>query len=202
MQTKSEITISNILSAAEGLFLARQYADVTMEQIAAACDVTKGAIYYHFPSKEKLYLAMLHADLDEKRALLGEAIASRADCAERLRRLTRRFFDLPAEKRELIRLIRRDINVFEGAARDDLVRTYQASLPELVEEVIRDGIAAGELAPGDPRLLSWHFVALVEVVLADYAASVIPGAESKIEYVLNLFLNGAGNQRNGECPCP
>jgi AcrR family transcriptional regulator len=194
--------MGNILSAAEGLFIARSYADVTMDQIASACDITKGAVYYHYPSKEKLYLAMIHADLEAKRAILRKAIETRSGCKERLRQLSRAFFSLPSGKREMIQLIRRDINIFDDSTRIELIRDYQASLPELVEEAIRDGIRDGELAPADPRLLSWHFVGMVEVVLSDYAVDTIPDSNARVEYVLNLFFHGADSDpdKNGESP--
>ncbi|MGD8413127.1 MAG: helix-turn-helix domain-containing protein, partial [Candidatus Latescibacterota bacterium] len=140
MLTKSEATIANILAAATSLFTARNYADVTMDQIAVACDVTKGALYHHFSSKEELYLALMHSDLASKRAMFEEAIAAGRDCRDRLRRLTEVFFDLPKESREVIKLVRRDINIFDEPARRQLVKAYQDSLPDLIERVIRDGI--------------------------------------------------------------
>jgi hypothetical protein len=91
-------------------------------------------------------------------------------------------------------LVRRDINIFDEPARAELVKTYQASLPELIEGVIRDGIRGGELAPADPRLLSWHFVALVEVTLSSYADTVFPNAEAKLDHVVELFFRGAGTR--------
>lgn len=47
-----------LLDAAEQLFLERGYANVSMQQIAEAAGFTKGATYYHFQSKEDLYLAV------------------------------------------------------------------------------------------------------------------------------------------------
>ena len=190
--TKSEATIANIQGAATSLFTARNYADVTMDQISLACNVTKGALYHHFTSKEELYLALMHSDLARKRALFEAAIAAGRDCRDRLRRLTAVFFDLPQESRDVMRLVRRDINIFGEPARTELVRAYQASLPELIEGVIREGIRGGELAPADPRLLSWHFVALVEVMLGAYADRSFPDADAKLDYVMELFFRGAG----------
>ena len=195
IMTKSEATIASILSAAASLFTARNYADVTMDQIAVACSVTKGALYHHFSSKEELYLALMHNDLAGKRALFGEAVAAGRDCRDRLRRLTAVFFDLPRQSREVARLVRRDINIFGEPARDDLVRAYQSSLPVLIEGVIRDGIRDGELAPADPRLLSWHFVAMVEVTLTGYADSVFETADDKLDHVMELFFRGAGTKQ-------
>jgi AcrR family transcriptional regulator len=195
MLTKSEHTIANILSAAGSLFVTRNYADVTMDQIAEASHVTKGALYHHFASKEDLYLGLMHTDLADKREMFREAISTPGSCRERLRRLTAVFFALPAESREITKLVRRDINVFSDPARAELVKAYQASLPELIERVIRDGIRDGEVAPADPRLLSWYFVALVEVTLSRYADSLYSDADAKLNHVMDLFFKGAAGSR-------
>lgn len=159
--------------------------------------MTKGALYHHFSSKEELYLALMYAYLAERRALFQSAVDSGGSCRDRLRRLTRAFFELPREKRELIKLVRRDINIFAEPSRTELVKAYQASLPELIERIVRDGIERGELKPADPRLLSWHFVALVEVTLGRYADDLFPDAEAKLDFVLDLFFRGAAGTRGG-----
>ena len=184
-------TASRLLAEARALFLKRNYADVTMDQVVAAAEVTKGALYHHFKGKEELYLAMLHQDLAEKQGLFDLAADSPGSCRERLRRLTLSFLELPREKRDLIMLVRRDVNVFDEPVRSELVRAYQAALPAQVERILRDGMRDGELAPTDARLLSWDFVALVEVSLSPYAGSVHPRDEAKLDHVLNLFFQGA-----------
>jgi len=189
--TKAEATIANIFTAASWLFLTNQYSDVTMDQIAAASNVTKGALYHHFASKEDLYLALLHADLSDKRRRFTRAIATEGRCRERLRRLCEAFLLLPRERRQLIRLVRRDVNIFDDPARTELVKAYQGSLPELIERVIRDGIEDGELAHADTRLLSWHFVAMVEVTLCRYADGIFADANERLDCVLDLFFDGA-----------
>ena len=192
MNARSEATVTNILGAAQALFLNQNYADVTMDDIADAAGVTKGALYHHFANKEALYLAMMHADLEEKKALFRAAVESRGTCRERLRRMTQIFLELSREKRDLIKLVRRDVNVFKDPIRSQLVRAYQAALPEQIEIILRDGIRDGELAPADPRLLAWLHVALVDVVLTRYGESVLKSPENVLDFVTNLFFNGAG----------
>jgi AcrR family transcriptional regulator len=192
MYIKSEATIANILIAAERLFLSRNYAEVTMDDLARAAGVTKGALYHHFSNKEALYLAMMQAVLQEKQALFKAAAESKGTCRERLHRLTHAFLELPREKRDLIKLVRRDINIFKGRLRDQLVRAYQAALPDQVELIIRDGIRKGELAKADPRLLSWLHVAMVEVILTRYAEGVFTSQTETVDFVTDLLFNGAG----------
>jgi AcrR family transcriptional regulator len=190
--TKSEATVADILSAAEALFLAKNYADATMDDIASAAEVTKGALYHHFATKEALYVAMMKAVLHEKQALFKAAVESQGSCRERLRRITATFLELPRERRDLIKLVRRDNNIFKGRVREQLVRAYQAALPEQLEIIIRDGIRSSELEQADPRLLSWLYVAMVEVILTQYAEEVFKGPDETADFVTDLFFHGAG----------
>jgi AcrR family transcriptional regulator len=189
---KSETTVSGILVAAEALFLAKNYADVSMEDIAEAAGVTKGALYHHFASKEALYVAMMHALFREKQALFEPVVKSQGSCRERLRRFALSFFQLPREKRDLLKLVRRDINIFQDPTRTQLIQAYQAALPQQLEIIIRDGIRDGELAPADPRLLAWLKVAMVEVILTRYAEDVFKGPDETVDFVIDMFFNGAG----------
>lgn len=190
--SKSETTIANLLASARSAFLAKNCADVTMNEIAKAAGVTKGALYHHFQSKEALYLEMMHVSLQEKRELFQSALEEPGSTREQLRRLTQRFLDLPPEDRDLIKLVRRDINVFRDPPREQLVRAYQATLPKPIEAMLREGIEEGQLAPADPRLLSWMYVAMVEVMLTRYAATLFEDEEAMLGAVLDLFFSGAG----------
>lgn len=192
MYAKSATTITNILEAAQRLFVEKNYAEVTMSDIAEAAEVTKGALYHHFDSKESLYMAMMLADLAEKKALIRTAVELEGTSRQRLRHLTVSFLDLADQKREAMQLVRRDINIFKNPMREQLVRAYQEALPVQVEAIIRDGLSAGEFAPADARLLSWQFVAMVEVVLSDYARRVLGNDNQKLaDYILDMFFQGA-----------
>jgi AcrR family transcriptional regulator len=62
-----------VLDAALELFVERGYGGVSMEEIAGAAGVTKPVVYDCFPSKEKLFRALL--DREEQRLLEGIARA-------------------------------------------------------------------------------------------------------------------------------
>ncbi len=59
--TSKAQTRQRLLDEAERLFRERGYAATSLEQIAEAADVTKGAIYGHFSSKEDLLLSTIEA---------------------------------------------------------------------------------------------------------------------------------------------
>jgi AcrR family transcriptional regulator len=191
MYDKSTATITNILRSAQALFQRKNYADVTMKDIAEAAGVTKGAVYHHFANKESLYVAMMRSVLKEKQALFQTAVASPGTCRERLGRFTRIFLELPREKRDVMKLVRRDINIFKEPVRNQLVGAYQSALPAQIENILQDGVRDGELAPADVRLLSWMYVAIVEVILTPYAERVFDDRNDMLDFVVRQFFNGA-----------
>jgi AcrR family transcriptional regulator len=87
---RREKTQAAIVNAATRIFGERGFAATTMDDIAAAARVAKGAVYHHFPTKEALFEAVfeqvsheLLADLDriaraEKDALAAMAAGTQA----------------------------------------------------------------------------------------------------------------------------
>src|ERR1700761_2359371 len=55
----AEQTRGRVITEARRLFRERGYAATSLEQIAEAAEVTKGAIYGHFASKEDLLLSAI-----------------------------------------------------------------------------------------------------------------------------------------------
>ena len=58
-QKETERTRSRILASALSLFAKKGYEHVTFTDVAARLDMTKGAVYWHFASKEALLLALV-----------------------------------------------------------------------------------------------------------------------------------------------
>ena len=53
-----------LLDVAYDLFVQRSYAEVSMQEIAEAAGMTKGAPYYHFKNKDDLFLQVFNREAD------------------------------------------------------------------------------------------------------------------------------------------
>ncbi|THK36305.1 TetR family transcriptional regulator [Ensifer sp. MPMI2T] len=60
-KAEAEATRSRILNAAERMFYAKGVSNTTLEEVAKAAGVTRGAIYWHFANKTDLFLALYDA---------------------------------------------------------------------------------------------------------------------------------------------
>jgi AcrR family transcriptional regulator len=72
----SEATRAALLDEATTLFAERGYAGTSLEDVASASQVTRGAVYHHFASKQALFEAVL--DLQEQRATAAILAAATA----------------------------------------------------------------------------------------------------------------------------
>jgi len=67
MQSRSQETRIQILDSAVRLFSERGYSETSVSAICDSAGISKGAFYYHFLSKQELFLALLEnwlTDLD------------------------------------------------------------------------------------------------------------------------------------------
>jgi AcrR family transcriptional regulator len=74
----SEATRAALLEQATRLFAERGYSATSLEHVASATQVTRGAVYHHFDGKQALFEAVL--DAQEKRAI--EEIAAAATASD------------------------------------------------------------------------------------------------------------------------
>ena len=72
VQTRAIETHAAIVRAAAAIFQVRGYGGASMNDIAAAAGVTKGALYFHFESKEALACALIAAQHDSGMAMVGD----------------------------------------------------------------------------------------------------------------------------------
>ncbi len=68
-------TRDSILDAALTIFSNRGYYDTRLDDIADASSTSKGAIYFHFPNKEKLFLALVDQFANVLERKVNEATA-------------------------------------------------------------------------------------------------------------------------------
>jgi TetR/AcrR family acrAB operon transcriptional repressor len=101
-RTKEEaaVTRSTLLKAALAVFSAKGFAAATLEDVAKAARVTRGAIYWHFKSKADLYNTLIQEFSARGAAVVQQAIAEGGTLLEILRRVFVRQCALIEEDKE------------------------------------------------------------------------------------------------------
>lgn len=94
-----------MLDAARGLFAARGYAAVTMDDVAAAVGVTKPLLYTYFGNKERLYVACMRPAGEALTQTVVEAVEGATSYEEALERGVGAFFAFVDRDRDAWRVL-------------------------------------------------------------------------------------------------
>ncbi|MFH1686786.1 MAG: TetR/AcrR family transcriptional regulator [bacterium] len=78
-----------LLAAARELFVKKGYRGTTTEEIARRAGVTKGALYFHFKTKEDLFLELVRSFVEQHEQVFNEHLKGRFTPKELLERLWR-----------------------------------------------------------------------------------------------------------------
>ena len=154
-----------ILQAATELFLTREYAGTSMEDIAVAAAVSKQTVYRHFSDKRTLFREVALGSVEPvSRDFQSEvaAVAEAPDVPAALRDLARSYVNAVMNP---VLLRRRRLVLREAGRFPDLARKYHESGPRRTIGVLTTAFARlahrGELATDDPRLAATQFAFLV-----------------------------------------
>jgi len=124
-----------IVSAAEELFFSRGIANTTMDEIAEKVELSKGAVYLYFKSKEELFAAIVQRGLAILRGRFETVVQSGGNGLERLRAIGSEFYRFHLEYP----------NYFSAIFYHEFHATFQHKADVLSDEMFKDGEAMMEL---------------------------------------------------------
>ncbi|MDO5657660.1 MAG: TetR/AcrR family transcriptional regulator [Paracoccus sp. (in: a-proteobacteria)] len=156
--SRAEITGPAIRAAAQHLFARHGYAAVSMRQIAAQVGVQAGTLYSYTPDKQTLLAGLLRDHMEH--LLSSWRDAPEADALTRLDRFVRFHIAMSLDNPDAVFLSYmelRNLTSENHAAIAALRRRYE----NLLEQILRDGQAAGLMRPGDTRLGTMALIAMM-----------------------------------------
>jgi len=189
---RSDATTSALVAAGRELFGREGYAATSIEAVAAAAGVTKGAAYHHFHTKATLFRAVFAEEQRRVAGTLERAAAREPDSWSALLRGCRTFLEHcldPAFRRIALR----DGPAVLGWEEVRAIQ-YEHTLRVLTEGM-RAAAADGTLTDGDLSARSHlAFGALCEAGMllarSDDPAGALPAIATEAEHLLGSFREG------------
>lgn len=143
---------NEILRSFTALVAERGYDEVSLRDVAESVEVSKGTILHHFRNKESL-LEELHSDYMRRRlAEAHELLDANPDPVDQLQLIVYQLMLAQRDDRAATVAFAREIVRFASEQVMAEVRAMRHEYSNLVADVIRRGVAAGEFAAVDPAL--------------------------------------------------
>ena len=165
MSGRSSRKRSAILDAATELFLTREYAGASMEDIASAAAVSKQTVYKHFSDKETLFREVALGSVGRVVGPFQAKVAATAeanDVPAALHELARSYIDAVMSP---MLLRRRQLVLREAGRFPDLAHTYHETGPRRTIDALSSAFARlaerRELVIKDPRVAAAQFAFLI-----------------------------------------
>ena len=181
-----------LLDAAAAVFAESGYAGASVDRIVAAARLSKGTFYWHFKSKEELFLALVEERIDEPARSLMEVTRSAPAGSATAPVVSQGLTDLFTGRRELLALLQ---EYWAAAIRDRSIRARYRRRQDRLVRTLAAALAARHERTGVPlsvpaESLARAFVALAHGLALD--AAIEPDAADPALYgeILSLVYDG------------
>jgi len=139
---------SQIMDAAISCFAENGYYETSMDDIVRATGLSKGSLYWHFPSKRDLFRSLIESWIAEIVTGLPERLAASRTAFEKLEAMLDAGRDTVAARPELVRA---QLEFMAQAVRDPEIKEWfrqtYVTQRAFLAQILQEGIDSGEFRP-------------------------------------------------------
>jgi AcrR family transcriptional regulator len=158
-------TRERLLDVAVPLFAARGFYGTSLRDIGGELGLANASLLYHYPSKSRLYGAVLARIAEGLEGAYRAAAEASGDEAARLEALCDGLVDWTLAEPDHARIVMRELIDNQGRA-ERVERWYFAEVLERMAGLIAAGQERGLFAPCEPMLFLFHMVGSISYFFA------------------------------------
>jgi TetR/AcrR family transcriptional regulator len=187
-----------LMRAALKLFTQRGYSATTVRELVKEAGVTKPALYYHFGSKERLFLELMRTHFNRIEALFDTYPEGEGDVRNRLMAFLDRSFLHVQQNRDFIRLMHAVYFGPPGEAPCFDFDAYHHRFHDRIARFLEAGIESGEFRSGNAGDMAWIILGTMEIAIEDQICNRVSRIDREtFRRLLNLVFDGlaAGTEK-------
>lgn len=191
--TESKSTRERILDAAMNIFSAKGFHDTKLDEIVAEANASKGSIYFHFPNKEKLFIALVDqfADLIERR--VNDAIEQETQGMKRVQVALEAVLDTFSKYRRPAKLL-----LVQAVGLGTVFEKKRIEVNDrfalLIQTYLDEAITMGEIDPVNTHIVAHAWMGAIYSVVIQWVYTGEPAKDDIIDALLPLLLKSVGYQ--------
>jgi AcrR family transcriptional regulator len=188
MSTKSSQKRQHILTCAYQVFAQKGFRAVTMQDIVAACGISRGGLYLHFDSIEEIFAAVLQREEERGNSPNNESIPENASNAEILALF------MKEQKKDILRKghsLTVAIYEYYFAKPVKEIQTLEQQFHTgvlILQKLLSEGVATGEFTCDDPLRYATNLMYTLEGL--KITARTVGLSENEIDQQLIYMMQG------------
>jgi len=184
-------TRARILDAALSTFSRKGYHDTRLDDIVDESSTSKGAIYFHFANKERLFLALVDqfADLLERRVL--EAIDGKDEGMTRVQIALETVLDTFGRYRRPAKIL-----LVQAVGLGTVFESKRAEVTDrfarLIESYLKEAVALGDIEPVDTEVVAYAWMGAIYGIVIRWVTTGDPEPGRIMDGLVPLLLRSVG----------
>ncbi|MBM4192097.1 MAG: TetR/AcrR family transcriptional regulator [Gammaproteobacteria bacterium] len=177
-----------VILAAARAFAARGYHNTSLDDLAAALNVTKPTIYSYVDSKEELLFECFRQGIDQILAGFNEAETTGGTARERLMTVARHYAIAVTGDFGwcMVRLEEENLEKTMSAK----IKTLKSEVDQGLRKLIRQGVADRSIRAGDPKMAAFALAGALNWIAHWHRANDALSPEEIANRVLEIFELG------------
>jgi AcrR family transcriptional regulator len=186
-----EGTRGKILDAALDVFAQKGYHDASVDEIVEQSGTSKGSVYFHFPNKQRLFLALLDkfADVLERRIL--DAIDDEETPVRRVSAALDAFLQTFGKYRPFAKILLIQAVGLGAAFEEKRLQVYDR-FAALIKTYLDQAIRAGDIPPVDSSIAAYAWMGAINEVVIRWVYTGQPDPERILLTLRPMLLRSVG----------
>jgi AcrR family transcriptional regulator len=191
-QARTQVRHERILDAALSVFSSRGYRDASVDEVAEAADTSKGGVYFHFPGKQAIFLALLERSAALLLDRVVEAVAAEPEPVARADAALRAVLKLFGGHRPLARLFLVEA-LGAGPEFHAKMAAVNGRFTAFIAQNLAEAVRQGAIPPIDTAVASQVWFGALNQVVTDWVLAERPGhLEDAYPALRALLLRSVG----------
>lgn len=188
---------SGILTKAAALFSAQGYMRSSIADLADACQLSRGALYHYFDSKEAILFAILDGHVREMIELVEAALAQGGTTLTQLRNVIRTIVEVNAKSPHEQRVLIHDLQFLDEKERR-VIKDLERQLVDTVVDLLVRIDTGSKIVKRTKKVYTMILFGIINYTYTWYDPKRGIGPKEFADMALDLFLNGFASARGEE----
>lgn len=177
-----------MIRAAAHAFHQKGYHNTSLDDIAAALEVTKPTVYYYVASKEQLLFECFLAGVEQIRAAFREVRKLELTARERLNAVLRDYARAVASEFGWCMVRAEDQDLSPAMSRH--IQALKSEIDQGIRRLLREGIQDGSIHPCDPKMTAFALAGALNWIAHWFRESRSMSGTEVAEAFVTIFGNG------------
>ena len=178
-----------ILTKAAVLFSAQGYMRSSIADLADACQLSRGALYHYFDSKEAILFAILDAHIREMIQRVEAALALGGQTLVQFRNVIRAIVEVNAKSPNEQRVLIHDLS-FLNEDEQQAIKNLERQLVDIVSDLLVRLDAEGKIVKRTKKVYTMILFGIINFTYTWYDPKGGVGPKEFADMAVELFLNG------------